>query len=98
MHLFVYHLFFFLFSIMLRLPKLQIRSVAKTRPLQLNATRLLATSRKFTPAAACITLNQQKATYFPALWKTTAILTVASLTYGLINSNVLALENSDRKF
>ncbi|KAI9273410.1 P-loop containing nucleoside triphosphate hydrolase protein [Helicostylum pulchrum] len=80
---------------MLRLPKLQIRSVVKTRPLQLNATRLLATSRKFAPAATCITLNQQKATYFSALWKTTAILTAASLTYGLSNSNVLALENSD---
>ncbi|KAG2236100.1 P-loop containing nucleoside triphosphate hydrolase protein [Thamnidium elegans] len=80
---------------MLRLPKLQIHSLVKTRPLQLNATRLLATSRKFAPATACITLNQQKATYFPTLWKTTAILTAASLTYGLSNSNVLALENSD---
>lgn len=90
--------FFSFLPVMLRLPKLQIRSLVKTRPLRLNATRLLATSKKFTPAATCITINQQKATYFPTLWKTTAILAAVGLTYGLNNSNVLALENNERKF
>lgn len=81
---------------MLRLPKLQMRPVLKTRSLQLNATRLLTTARKFGPTATCITLN--KTNYFSSkFWRTTGLVAATGLAYSLANSKVLALETSDRK-
>ncbi|KAI9344722.1 P-loop containing nucleoside triphosphate hydrolase protein [Pilaira anomala] len=79
---------------MLRLPKLQIRPVLKTRSLQLNTTRLLTTARKFGPTATCITLNKTNC-FSSKFWKTTGLVAAAGLAYSLANSNVLALETSD---
>jgi hypothetical protein len=48
-----------------------------------------------TAAATIVATQQQKTRYFSNLWKTSAALTATALTYGLLNNNVLALENND---
>jgi hypothetical protein len=86
---------------MLRLGQLQsksqIRSLIKSRPLQLNIAGLSSSTKKIVATAICTTAHQQKSNYIRAPWKTTAILIGTTAAYGLINNNVHALESNDCK-
>ncbi|KAI8640673.1 P-loop containing nucleoside triphosphate hydrolase protein [Parasitella parasitica] len=86
---------------MLRLRLLQNRVSVRTlvgRPCSLPTSKSAfpATIKTISTAtAAVVATQQQKTRYFSSLWKTSAVLTAAALTYGLLDNNVLALEAND---
>ncbi|KAI9471956.1 MAG: P-loop containing nucleoside triphosphate hydrolase protein [Benjaminiella poitrasii] len=76
--------------------KLPIRTLPRVRVVQpyrhsfRNAIKSISTA-----TSACITAQQRNTHYFSTFWKTSAALAATALTYGLTNSQVLALEAND---
>lgn len=70
----------------------QISLLSKIRPYN---NRLVSTVRKVSTTTTCLSLQRQKVNYTLALWKASGVVAAAALTYGLTNTNVLALEAND---
>lgn len=92
--------FSFLFFEMLKLKtaqhsKLLVRSLLRPRLSQHTPFRNV--TRNLVTATACVSLQQQRTRYFSTFWKTTALVSAATLGYGLTSSNVFALETENSK-
>ncbi|KAG2196745.1 hypothetical protein INT47_009636 [Mucor saturninus] len=74
--------------------KIQLRSIARARSIQLNNTRLVTTVKKFAPASIVFN-TQQKANTFSTVWRTTALIATVGIAYSSTTNTVLALETND---
>lgn len=85
---------------MLRLKLLQnkvpIRTLVRPRLVHVPRSTFKTTIKNISTATATVVATQQQKTrFFSNLWNTSAALTATALTYGLLNNNVLALEDND---
>ena len=69
-----------------------------SRPSVLRNTHFPNTIKNITTKATCIALPQQQAYSSLTLWKATTLVAATALTYGIVNTNVYALEANDGRF